>query len=41
MSRVVIDTDSMLAKQALETNSFALAPAGRIVFEIKCLEFEF
>jgi hypothetical protein len=27
----------MLAKMALETDSFALAPTGGIVYEIKCL----
>lgn len=37
MTRVVIDTDSMLAKMALETDSFALAPTGGVVYECKCL----
>ncbi|CAN6201987.1 unnamed protein product [Urochloa humidicola] len=35
MNKVVIETDSMLLKLALESNSFALAPTGGIVFEIK------
>ena len=29
-SKVVIETDSMLARMALETNSFALAPTGGV-----------
>jgi hypothetical protein len=35
ISKIVIETDSMLVKSALETTSFALAVTGSIVFEIK------
>ncbi|OEL36182.1 hypothetical protein BAE44_0002799, partial [Dichanthelium oligosanthes] len=37
MSRVILETDSMMAKLALESNSFGLAPTGGIVYEIKSL----
>jgi len=35
ISKVIIETDSMLARLALESNAFVLAPAGGIVYEIK------
>ncbi|RLN13156.1 hypothetical protein C2845_PM09G10400 [Panicum miliaceum] len=37
MSRVLLDTDSQLVKSALETNSFALAETGGIVYELECM----
>jgi hypothetical protein len=37
MQHVVIETDSMLLKMALESNSFALAPIGRLLYDIKCM----
>jgi hypothetical protein len=37
MSKVIIETDSMLARLALESNSFALALTGGVVYEIKSL----
>ena len=36
-SIVIIETDSMLAQMALETNSFALEPTGGVIYEIKSL----
>jgi len=32
-----VETDSLLAKTALETNSFALAHIGGLAYEAKCL----
>jgi hypothetical protein len=37
MSKVVIETDSLLLKMALESNSFALAQTGGILCEIKTM----
>jgi hypothetical protein len=37
VSRVIIETDSLPVKMALESNSFALAPTGGIVYETKNL----
>jgi hypothetical protein len=32
MSRVILQTDSQLVKLVLETNTYALAPTGGVVF---------
>jgi len=37
ISKVVVETDSMLAQLALTTSTFSLAPVGGIVYEIKYL----
>jgi hypothetical protein len=37
MTNVVVETDSMLLKIALESNSFALAPTGGLLHEIKSM----
>ena len=37
MWKVIVETDSLLAKSALETNSFALASIGGIAYETKSL----
>ncbi|RLN04844.1 hypothetical protein C2845_PM13G09270 [Panicum miliaceum] len=37
MSRILLETDSHMVKMALETNSFALADTGGIVYELKNL----
>ena len=37
MTRVVLETDSQLVKSALESNMFALADTGGIVYELKFL----
>jgi hypothetical protein len=36
MQKLVIETDSLLLKMALESNSFALAPTGGLLYDIKC-----
>jgi hypothetical protein len=40
LQNVIIETDSMLLKLALESNSFALAPTGGILLEIKSMLFD-
>jgi hypothetical protein len=40
LQNVIIETDSMLLKLALESNSFALAPTGGILHEIKSILFD-
>jgi hypothetical protein len=40
MSKLVIETDSMLLKMALESNSFTLAPMGGILHKIKSMLFD-
>ncbi|RLN24776.1 retrotransposon protein, putative, unclassified [Panicum miliaceum] len=37
MTCVVLEMDSQLVKLALETDSFALAEIGGVVYELKCL----
>jgi hypothetical protein len=37
ISKVIVETNSMLLKMALESNTFSLTPTGGIVFEIKSL----
>ncbi|CAN6293500.1 unnamed protein product [Urochloa humidicola] len=37
VSKVEVETDSMMVKLALESSSFSLAPTGAIAFEIKSL----
>ena len=37
MSRIVVETDSMMLRSALKGSSFSLAPTGGLIHEIKVL----